>query len=82
MLRVFTDFNAMTQDGICWNLHYRGEDLETQASELRLAIGDVVILYQDDDDFELSAMLDFKYVSMIARETWIAVPDWSTMVRK
>ena len=82
MLRVFTDFNAMTQDGICWNLQYRGEDLETQASELRLAIGDVVILYQDDDDFELSAMLDFKYVSMIARETWIAVPDWSTIVRK
>jgi hypothetical protein len=82
MLRIFTDFNARTNDDICWNLRYHGEDLEKQASVLSLARGKKVILYQDEDDFEVTAILDFKYVKILARQTWIAVPDWSTIVRK
>jgi len=82
MLKVFTDFNARTADDICWNLNYRGKDLSEQASDLRLARGDKIILYQDEDDFEVIGMLDFRYVPILARETWIAIPDWSTLVRK
>jgi hypothetical protein len=82
MIKVFTDFNARTPDNICWNLNYQGNDLSEQASDLRLKRGDKVILYQDENDFEVMGTLDFRYISLLARETWIAVPDWSTLVRK
>jgi hypothetical protein len=51
MLRVFTDFNARTSDGICWNLVYQGTDLDKQADDLHLAKGDKIILFQDENDF-------------------------------
>lgn len=82
MYKIFTDINARTSDGMCWVLKYRGEDLDQLISPLKLAKGDKVILYQDEDDFEVVATLDFKFVPILARDAWIAVPDWSTLVRK
>ena len=82
MLKVFTDFNAASRDDVCWLPKYRGSDLADQAGALEIKRGDQVILYQDEDDFEVLASLDFRYVDALARETWIAVPDWSTLVRK
>jgi hypothetical protein len=82
MLRVFTDFNAMTTDDLCWNLVYGGMDLEKQAETLRLVKGDKITLYQDEDDFNVTATLDFRYVDILARETWVAIPDWSSLERK
>lgn len=82
MLRVFTDFNARTAEGLCWNLLYRGVALEKQADRLRLATGDKVILCQDDDDFDVTATLDFRHVDALGRDTWVADPDWTTIVRK
>ena len=81
MIRVFTDFNARTSNGNCWILHYRDADLSGQIEALRLKVGDRILLYQDDD-FEVIASLDFQYVDVLGRSEWIAVPDWSTFVRK
>lgn len=81
MLRLYTDFNDRTSDGICWNLSYSDIPIENQAEELHLIVGESVKLYQDDD-FEVSAVLDFRYVEILSRKTWIAVPDWSTIKRK
>ncbi len=82
MLKVFADFDARTKDDACFFLHYRGVVLEKQIEDLRLSKGDKVMLYQDEDDFEVSATLDVSYVDVLKRETRVAVPDWSTLVRK
>jgi hypothetical protein len=47
-----------------------------------LAKGDKVKLFQDENDFEVIAVLDYKYVDLLQREVWVAVPDWSTIARK
>jgi hypothetical protein len=82
MMRVFTDFNARTPSGICWNLVYLGLDLNDQVSNLELSKGDKIILYQDAEDFEVTATLNFGYVDILARDAWFATPDWSTLVRE
>ncbi len=74
MLRLFTDFNARTVGGACWNLVHAGVDAD--AAILRR--GDRVILFQDEDDFEVEAVVDFRFVNELKRESWIATPDWST----
>ena len=82
MLKIYADFNARTNGDACFVLFYRDVALGTQIEELRLSKGDKIILYQDEDDFEVTATLDIRYVDVLGRETWVAVPDWSTMVRK
>jgi hypothetical protein len=82
MLVVRTDFNARTVDGVCWILVYQGADLEERKDELRLQKGDKIILFQDEDDFEVTATLDFRYVDVLGRAALVAVPDWSTLERK
>jgi hypothetical protein len=79
VLKVFTDFNARTPDGMCWNLVYQGGDLHKQIRELRLAKGDKIILFQDDDDFEVTATLDYRYVDVLRRDALVAIPDWPTL---
>lgn len=82
MLKVFTDFNARTADGSCWNLVYEGRDLDKRTDELHLVKGDKIILFQDEDDFEVTATLDFRYVDVLGCEALVAIPDWSTLERK
>jgi hypothetical protein len=48
MLKVFTDFNARTSDGVCWNLQYDDIDLEKRIDDLKFAVGDKVRLFQDE----------------------------------
>ncbi len=40
--------------------------------------GDRVILFQHEDDFAVEAVVDFRFVDELKRESWIATPDWST----
>lgn len=80
MLRMFTDFNEMTEDDVCWLLSYGGKDLDSQLGALGLAKGDKIILYQDRDDFEVTATLDYRFVGFIGRDAWVALPDRSTRV--
>lgn len=82
MLKVFTDFNARTSDDVCWNLKYDGMDFEEKIADLKLNMGDRVQLFQDENDFEVTAVLDYRYVDILRRKAWVAIPDWSTLVRK
>ena len=82
MIKVYADFNDRTPEGGCWILQHEGTDIEAKAPSLGLSPGDHVVLYQDEDDFEVTATLDFKFVSPIGRVTWVAFPDWSTIDRK
>jgi hypothetical protein len=67
MLRVFTDFNSRTPDGICWNLVYQDVELDKQAGDLHLAKGDKIILFQDENDFEVAATLHRRHVDVLGR---------------
>lgn len=80
-LKVYADFNAGTIDDAYFILWHRHRRLEDQIGELQLSKGDKVILYQDEDDFEVIATLDFRYVDVLSGEAWVAVPDWSTLKR-
>jgi hypothetical protein len=75
MLKVFTDFNARTSDGVCWNLKYDEMDLEERIADLKLNVGDRVQLFQDENDFEVTAVLDYRYVDILKRKAWVAIPD-------
>jgi hypothetical protein len=82
MIKLYADFNDRTSDGGYWILQYEGTDIEAKAADLGLSLGDRVLLYQDEDDFEVTATLEFRFVDAIGRETWVAFPDWSTIDRK
>lgn len=82
MIKVYADFNDRTSDGGYWILQHEGTDIEAKAPGLGLSPGDRVLLYQDEDDFEVTATLDRKFVDLIGREAWVAFPDWSTIDRK
>lgn len=82
MYRVYADFNARTPDGLCWILMYNNLVLEKQITNLHLSKGDKILLFQDENDFEVEATLDFRYVDVLSRESWVAIPDWSTLIRK
>jgi len=79
MLKVFTDFIARSADGVCWNLKYEGVDLEKRIDDLKIIVGDKVRLFQDENDFEVIAVLDCRFVDVLKRRAWIAIPDWSTL---
>jgi hypothetical protein len=82
MLRVCADFNDRAEDGSCWNLWFQHSRLGEQINQLDLGVGQKILLYQDEDDFEVVATLDYKYVQYIGRNEWVAQPDWSTLFRK
>ena len=77
MIRVFTDFQAVDRRGDFFILKIDREDLERQTQALGIRVGDKVIL-DAHEDFELIGTLDFKFVEILGRETWVAHPDWST----
>ena len=81
MIGVYADFNDHTADGGYWILQFDNEPIETKITEVGLSSGDQVLLYQDDDDFEVEATLHYKFVGAIGREGWIAYPNWSTLTR-
>jgi hypothetical protein len=81
MIRVYTDFNARDRDGSCWILMFDGQDLAPQVERLGLTKGDRITLYQDDDDFQVAATLDFRTVESLGQKTWVALPDMSTLKR-
>jgi hypothetical protein len=64
-----------------WILQHDGSDLAAKMPELGLSVGDNILLYQDDDDFEVIAALDYKFVDSIGSLGWVAYPDWSTLRR-
>lgn len=82
MIRIYADFNDKTEDGGYWILEANGVALEDMAERVGLSSGDHILLYQDDDDFEVEATLLFKFVAPMGHEGWVAYPDWNTLTRK
>ena len=82
MIRIYADFNDKTADGGYWILQLDDMPIEEKITEMGLSNGDHVLLYQDDDDFEVEATLDYRFLDVIGREGWVAYPDWSTITRK
>ena len=78
MLKVYTDFNNMTDDDVCWLLRY--QDAPVQGG--LFCKGDRVVLFQDGDEFEVEATVDFRFVQLLGRDCWVAIPDWSTLKHK
>ena len=77
MLKLYTDFQAVDDDGACFILKHDRLDGEHCAEEVLLAKGDQVIL-DAHEGFEVLGTLDFKFVPVLGRQTWVAYPDWST----
>jgi len=82
MIRIYADFNDQTTDGGYWILQSNNAPIEEKIAEIGLSSGDHVLLYQDDDDFEVEATLYYKFVDAIGRGGWVAYPKWSTLTRK
>ncbi len=82
--RIYTDFNT-AERGRYWILRYKDIPLDdasiAAANKVGLTVGQRVILYQDEDDFDVFADLDFGFLSDLKRETWFALPDWGTKAK-
>jgi len=72
MFKIYAEFNDRTADDGYWILLHDGADLAGQVSQFDLSIGDQVLLYQDENDFEVTATLDFKFVDTIGRSSCVA----------
>jgi hypothetical protein len=72
VLRVETSFQDTPDDGFYFVLHFRGRSLTEQLEELGLKDGDKVILWEDECDLELTAVLlfDYKHPMMFKRALW------------
>jgi hypothetical protein len=82
VIKIYADFNERTEHGLYYVLRYGDASLEEKIADLNLNVGDQVILFQDEDDFEVTAVLDYRYSEFLGRKAWVATPDWSTLVRK
>ena len=82
MLRIYCDFNDETEDHMCWILSYDGKPVDEQINQLGLKEGDRVLLYQDEDDFEVEGTLRFdQRHSYFVGEKLCARVEWTTFRR-
>jgi len=77
MLRLFTDFQAIEEDGALWILKYCQCNVDEVADDLHIAKGDRILL-DAHEDFVVVGTLDYRFVKMLGRPGWVAYPDWST----
>ena len=81
VLRIYCDFNSYDETGAHWILYYNHRPLTEQIDKLGLAEDSEVVLYQDDEDFEVPATLKFgRTWGGEGVESWLAFPDWSRKV--
>ncbi len=68
-LRIYADFNSISEGGYCWCLWYNDTILDEAAEELGLVDGQKVILFYEDpaEEFEFDAVLLFRKGRWIAR---------------
>jgi hypothetical protein len=79
---VYADFNSRTNEGYPWILKYDDDDLSERLGSLKLKLGDRVILFQDEDDFRVPAILAMGYADELKEEVLCAIPDWGQISRK
>ena len=84
-VRVYADFNdgCATDERVFWNLWLNDERLRTKSNltKFGIRVGDKVILYQDPDDFEVIATLEWRYIDVLQKDVVVAVVDFSTLRR-
>jgi hypothetical protein len=80
MLRIYADFNSGTKADEFFILRHDRVDGPELATET-VKNGDRVILFQDEDDFEVEAVIFYRFIETLEKEAWVAVPDWKTVVR-
>ncbi len=79
MRRVYCDFNDSDADDHYWILYIDQKPMEQCDPQE----GELVLLFQDDNDFEVEAVLLKRYIPWaIPAERWVARPNWSTLVRQ
>jgi hypothetical protein len=80
-LRILCDFNAGGKEDGYWLLFYNGRPLEEQFGTLGLSQGSLVVLYPDEEDFEVPAILRRgRSFGGLGDEAWLAFPDWSKLI--
>jgi hypothetical protein len=72
VVRIYADFNDETADGGYWILQTDNAPIEETITEIGLSRGDHVLLYQDEDDFEVEATLQYIYTSTrsVVKDGW------------
>ena len=72
MLRVETSFQDTPDDGFYFVLQHAGRPLSEQLEELGLKDGDRVILWEEDCELEITAVLlfNYKHPMMFERALW------------
>jgi hypothetical protein len=79
MLRVYCDFNDCTTDERYWILWYGGRPLQDQVDQLGLKDHTRVLLYQDDDDFEVEGIFLLNQTDIYTNKGIVCVrPEWTT----
>jgi hypothetical protein len=80
MLRLWTDFNSGTDADEFFILRHDGPErrLPDPAS---VNVGQRILLFQDEDDFEVEAELCLGYLDAVRDVSWYAVPDRTTIRR-
>jgi hypothetical protein len=81
LVRLYCDFNDGDEESGYWILYHDGRPLEEGADKLGLGEGSPVLLYQDEDDFEVPATIRRGRAFFgTGDESWLAFPDWSKRV--
>ena len=73
LARICVDFNNADEKGRFRLITY-GAITDIKRLNLALKDGLLINIYQDDDDFEVLARVEFSR----EEQTWVAVADWST----
>ncbi|MBQ1541969.1 hypothetical protein C5708_08630 [Caulobacter sp. CCUG 60055] len=83
VLKVSCDFNDHTDSDLYWVLFHGDAPLEKVAERLGLIECSRVVLFQDEDDFEVEATLHFacNEPDFFIGSRVCAKPDWSTLRR-
>ncbi len=71
--RIRVDFNNADENGR-YRLNTIGTFSDLKDLSITLEEGLILTIYQDDDDFEVSARVEFSKKEQI----WVADPDWGT----
>jgi hypothetical protein len=83
MLKLQTDFNALSVTDQAWLLWLDGQAFEHIADSVGASVGGRVTILEPDD-FEVEGYLAFGLVSVPApndREMWFVKIDWTTLRR-
>lgn len=72
MITLFTDFNAMFPEDVCWLLSYGGKRLEESDIKHELRKG-MRVLLDPEENFTVIGVLDYVFVDHLGRKSWVLI---------